>query len=114
MGHSGGGPEDIGGSSGSSMSSSSSGFPIVASHLRVSRPHFQLQGFFGALAAGHADERQLAVYNGGRHGADGVAVGQLLPVRRRDIHFPVAEAVFDPQLFPETLGRGAGAATGGI
>ena len=79
IGQSGGGPLSILGRMGSSFSSSSITSPGgVLVHFR-SLPflwaHFQLQGFFCALAAWHADKRQPPVDNGGRHCPNGMAIG---------------------------------------
>src|SRR3989475_9511347 len=70
--------------------------------------------FFGTLAAGHADEGQTAIDDRRGDGPDRMPLGQLLSVRRIDIHFPIAEAVLHPQFLEQTLGRGTGAAGGGI
>src|SRR5215203_5583664 len=107
IGQSGGGPLSMIGSSGSSKSSSSA-IPMTS---LLSGFHFQLQCLFRTLTTGHADEGQPAVDDRRRDGSNGMAIGQILPVLRRNIDFTIGKAVFHTQLLPQTLGRRTGAAT---
>lgn len=74
--------------------------------------YFELKGFFRTLAARHADKRQLAIDNRRGHGTDRMAIGQLLSVFRRNIHFPIGKTVLHFELLPQALGRWTGAAAG--
>src|SRR5690349_1501397 len=107
MGQSGAGPLLRSGRSGSSISSSSMVF------LSFSLFDLQLNGFFRALSTRHSDKCQPPVDNGCRHGTDRMSIGQLLAVFRRNINFPIGEAVFNSQLLPQALSRRTGSTTGG-
>src|SRR5207249_6958502 len=56
--------------------------------LALRRP--DAQRFFGTLAGRHTDELQSAVNDRSRRGPDRVPLRQLLPVRAKDVHLPIA------------------------
>src|SRR4029077_4976078 len=74
----------------------------------LARFHFEQQGLLGALSTRHTDERQSPIYNGGRHGPDRMPIGEAPSILCGDIHLTVIEAIFHPQLLPQTLRRRAG------
>src|SRR6185437_13049784 len=97
IGQAGGGLSSLG-RTGSSISSSSMDsllFPLF---------NFQLNGLFRTLSTRHSDKRQPSVDDGCGHGTDRMPIGQFLAVFRRNINFPIREAVFNSQLLPQTLG----------
>lgn len=109
MGQSGGGPLSSLGRMGSSMSSSSITSPggalVHFRYLPFSWAHFQLQGFFCALAAWHTDKRQPPVDDGGRYCPNRMAIGKFLAIRSRNIDFTIRKTVLHAQLLPEAFGR---------
>src|SRR5262245_48842770 len=104
MGHSGGGPLSMTGSSGSSKSSSIIGqsFPLLT------RFHFEQQGFLGALPARDADKREPPIDNSGWYRPHRMPVGEASSILRRDVHLAIAEAILRAQLLPQALCRWAG------
>lgn len=89
-------------------------FKIVFVHDSLSFPLFDLQlnGLFRALPARHSDKRQPSVDDGRWYCAHGMAIGQFLPIFRRNIDFTIGKTVLHTQLLPEAFRRGAGSATG--
>src|SRR6185295_6320801 len=83
IGQSGGGPLSSTGSGGSSLSSSSIRKPLSLALQTL------LEGLFCTLPAGHANEGQPAINDGGWNRSHGMAFRQLLPIGRGNIHFPV-------------------------
>jgi hypothetical protein len=79
--------------------------PVGITYFILAFPwsHFELQGFFGTLAAGNANERQPPVDDRCRHCPHGMPIRQLLAVRRRDIDFAIRKAVFDAELLPQAF-----------
>lgn len=109
MGQSGGGPLSSLGRMGSSMSSSSITSPggalVHFRYLPFSWAHFQLQGFFCALAAWHTDKRQPPVDDGSGYCPNRMAIGKFLAIRSRNIDFTIRKTVLHAQLLPEAFGR---------
>src|SRR5437899_1933301 len=57
---------------------------------------FEPERRFGAFPCRDADKLQLAVNDRRRRGTNRVPFGQLLAVGTQNVHFPVAETMFDP------------------
>jgi len=112
IGQSGGGPLSIRGRIGSSLSSSSI-HHVNEGSLAFPRAHFQLQGFFCAFAAWHADKRQPPVDDGGRDCPNGMAIGKFLAIRSRNIDFTIRKTVLHAELLPEAFRRRTSAAARG-